>query len=63
MTGGLIRSHRTRDGLIYDFGCECDEGWLEMIADLIRELLKQAGHVKSGKSRKNSVAFVFKLMV
>jgi len=38
-TGGLIHSHRKANGPIYDYVCECDEGWFELIAELIRELI------------------------
>lgn len=39
MTGGLIRSHRKAEGPIFNYGCECNDGWLELIANLIRELV------------------------
>lgn len=38
MTGGLIRPHSKMEGPVFHYACECDEGWLELIADLIREL-------------------------
>jgi hypothetical protein len=38
MTGGLINSHGKMDGPVYDYGRECNDGWLELIAELIQEL-------------------------
>src|ERR1700709_2750822 len=42
MTGGLIHSDGDLPHPIDIFGIECDDGWLELIAELIRELI-QAG--------------------
>jgi hypothetical protein len=39
-TGGLINSGRKMDGPVYNYGCQCDAGWLELIAELIRELVE-----------------------
>jgi hypothetical protein len=38
-TGGLIHSNGNLLDPIRLFGIECDDGWLEMIAELIRELV------------------------
>ena len=38
--GGLVDGYGTRPAEpFYLFGCECDDGWLELIAELIRELI------------------------
>jgi len=39
MNGGLIIAHRKMAGPVYQYGCACDEGWFELIAGLIRELI------------------------
>lgn len=39
LTGGFILSNRDLPDPIEIFGIECDEGWLELIAELIRELV------------------------
>jgi|GEM_PF-1310689 len=38
--GGLINPHRKIYGPIYDYGCECHDGWLELIAELIQKLVE-----------------------
>jgi hypothetical protein len=38
-TGGLIHPNRKLPAPISLFGIECDDGWLELIAQLIQELI------------------------
>lgn len=38
-TGGLVQPDRKLPAPISLFGIECNDGWLEMIAQLIRELI------------------------
>lgn len=38
--GGLLKSFSTEPGAPYQqYGCECDDGWLELITELIQELV------------------------
>ncbi len=37
--GGLINIRRKMDGPLCNYGCECSDGWLELIAELIQELV------------------------
>jgi hypothetical protein len=39
MTGGLVYPNGALPHPITIFGVECDDGWLELIAELIRELI------------------------
>jgi len=39
MTGGLVYPNGALPHSISIFGVECDDGWLELIAELIRELI------------------------
>jgi hypothetical protein len=37
--GGLINSRRKTDGPIFNYSCECNDGWLRLIAELIGGLV------------------------